>query len=58
MYKRQVKRFLKFEKEVEPNQANQAEYGKLKPIFDQAYHCLEPLYKEDVYKRQPSISIR
>ncbi|MBC5659163.1 xylulokinase [Anaerosacchariphilus sp. NSJ-68] len=42
----EVKRFLKFEKEVEPNQANQAEYGKLKPIFDQAYHCLEPLYKE------------
>lgn len=42
----EIKRFLKFEKHVEPNQENQEVYEKLKPVFDEAYHCLKPLYEE------------
>ena len=39
-----VKRFLRFGKTVEPKPENQEDYEKLKPIFDEAYTCLLPLY--------------
>ncbi len=42
----EIRRFLKFEKEVEPNQENQEVYDKLKPVFDKAYDCLVPLYEK------------
>lgn len=42
----EIKRFLKFEKHVEPKKENQKVYEELKPIFDEAYHCLVPLYEK------------
>ena len=42
----EIKRFLKFEKEVEPNADTQAVYKKLKPVFDEAYTCMLPLYEK------------
>ena len=42
----EIKRFLKFEKHVEPKKENQKAYEELKPIFDEAYHCLVPLYEK------------
>lgn len=42
----EVKRFLKFENEVKPVKANQKAYEKLKPIFDEAYSCMLPLYEK------------
>ena len=42
----EVKRFLKFREEVEPIQAHQDDYEKLKPVFDEAYHCMLPLYEK------------
>ena len=42
----EIKRFLKFEKQVEPDKENQEEYKKLKPIFDEAYTCMLPLYEK------------
>jgi xylulokinase len=41
-----VKRFLKFTDRVEPKKENVAEYEKLKPIFDEAYTCMLPLYEK------------
>jgi len=41
----EVKRFLKFEKKVEPKEESRKEYRKLKPIFDKAYTCMLPLYE-------------
>lgn len=42
----EIKRFLKFEKTVEPNRENQKDYEKIKPIFDKAYDCMLPLYEK------------
>ena len=42
----EIKRFLKFEKQIEPNKDNLAVYEKLKPVFDEAYTCLLPLYEQ------------
>lgn len=42
----EVRRFLKFEEHVEQNPENQQEYKKLKPIFDEAYTCMLPLYEK------------
>ena len=42
----EIKRFLKFEKHVEPKKENQKVYEELKPVFDEAYHCLVPLYEK------------
>ena len=42
----EIKRFLKFEKHVEPKKENQKAYEELKPIFDEAYQCLVPLYEK------------
>ena len=42
----EIKRFLKFEKQIEPNRENQEVYEKLKPVFDEAYTCLLPLYEQ------------
>lgn len=41
-----VKRFLKFEEEVKPIPSHQEEYRRLKPIFDEAYRCMLPLYEK------------
>ena len=42
----EIRRFLKFEKQVEPNKENQQVYEKLKPVFDEAYTCMLPLYEQ------------
>ncbi len=42
----EVKRFLEFQDEVHPIAAHQDDYEKLKPIFDQAYDCMLPLYEK------------
>ena len=42
----EIRRFLKFEKEVEPNPDTQEVYDRLKPVFDEAYECLVPLYEK------------
>ena len=42
----EVKRFLKFEKTVKPVEEHREDYKKLIPIFDEAYHCMLPLYKK------------
>ena len=42
----EVKRFLKFEKTVKPVEEHREDYKKLMPIFDEAYHCMLPLYKK------------
>jgi len=41
-----VKRFLSFEGQAKPDPENQKDYEKLKPIFDEAYTCMLPLYKK------------
>ena len=42
----EIHRFMKFEKQVEPDKENQEVYEKLKPVFDEAYACLLPLYEK------------
>ena len=42
----EVKRFLKFEKTVKPVKEHREDYEKLMPVFDEAYHCMLPLYKK------------
>lgn len=42
----EVKRFLKFEHKVTPVKEHHKEYEKLKPIFDEAYTCMLPLYEK------------
>lgn len=42
----EVKRFLKFEHKVEPIKEHHEEYKKLKPIFDEAYTCMLPIYEK------------
>lgn len=42
----EVKRFLKFEKNVKPVTEHHEEYKRLMPIFDEAYTCMLPLYEK------------
>ena len=42
----EVKRFLEFKEEVRPVPSHQDEYERLKPIFDEAYQCMLPLYEK------------
>lgn len=41
----QVRRFLKFEDQVKPVERHVKIYEKLKPVFDEAYTCMLPLYE-------------
>lgn len=40
-----IKKFLKFQKQYEPNLETREIYGKLKTIFDAGYHALEPVFE-------------
>ena len=42
----EVRRFLKFEDRVEPVERHVKVYEKLKPVFDEAYTCMLPLYEK------------
>ncbi|MGC4018527.1 MAG: xylulokinase [Muricomes sp.] len=41
----EITRFLKFQKEYEPDRKNQPVYDKMKKIFDSSYYALESIYK-------------
>ncbi len=42
----EVRRFLKFEDRVKPVERHCQVYRRLKPVFDEAYTCLLPLYEK------------